>query len=438
MARYNDLDRRAFLAGAGKTLGLATLASGYLGLLHSEVQAASRAVGHLSPAKAAQDEDFWFVIQNAFSVTRGMVNLNNGGIGASPRIVTEALVRYQWQQEDCPPYMIWNVLAPQVETIRTGLAEMFGCHRDEVALTRSASESLEILLFGLDLKPGDEVLTTTQDYHRMLNTLRQRQARNGVVLKTIKLTVPTRKSSDIVSAFEAAITEKTKVMLVSHQINLTGQILPVEQLCKLGKQWDIEVIVDGAHSFGQFEFNRASLGCDYFSSSLHKWLSAPKGTGLLFVKQDKIPKVWPLMAAEAKQTTDIRKFEEIGTHSLAPFLAIGEAMMFHNEIGAARKAARLRYLKNYWGDKLKTESRFQLLSNPRDTHTCAMATFRLDGIDARALYTYLLNTHRIYTGLMIHDEFQGLRISPHIFNTTAELDRFCQITRDICKKGLPA
>ncbi len=432
------MDRRAFLSHAGKTLGLATLSSGYLALLHNEVHAAAQEIHPLSPAQAAQDERFWFVIQNAFSVTRGMVNLNNGGIGASPRIVTEALTRYQWQQEDCPPYMIWNVLTPQREAIRAGMAEMFGCDKEEIALTRSASESLEILLMGMNLRTGDEILTTTQDYPRMLNTLRQRETREGLRVTTIKLEVPILSPHDVVKAFEAAITPNTKLILVSHQINLTGTILPVKQLCSLGQARGIEVIVDGAHSFGQFEFRQSDLSCDYFGTSLHKWLGAPKGTGLLYVKKSKISTIWPLMAADKKQASDIRKFEEIGTHSIAPTLAIGEALVFHREVGRARIAARLRYLKNYWISRLKKETRVRFLTPMDNTASCAMATFYLDGIDTRALYTYLLNTHRIFTGLMIHDEFQGLRISPHIFTTTEELDRFCHAVNDVCRKGLPA
>src|SRR5215475_5138366 len=308
----NPTNRRNFLAQTGKTLGLAAFSFPAIGALVKEIEAATRSVAHLTPEQVAMDEDYWSVIQNSFSVTRGIVNLNNGGVSPSPRIVTEALVRYIWQQEDATAYTMWQILEPQSETIRTGLGEMFGCDREEIAITRNASESLEILLMGLDFKPGDEILTTTQDYGRMLTTLRQRERREGLVLKLVQIPIPPKNLDEITNAFARGITPKTKLILISHQINLTGQITPVKAVCEMARAKGIETIVDGAHSFAQFDFKQKDLGCDYFGTSLHKWLYSPKGSGLLYVKRDKIEKIWPLMAAEAKQSADIRKFEEVG------------------------------------------------------------------------------------------------------------------------------
>ena len=202
--------RRSFLSLAGKGLGLAALSVPSIGALVKEVEAATRHVAHLTPDQAAMDEDYWSVIQNSFTVTRGIVNLNNGGVSPSPRIVTEALVRYIWQQEDATAYTMWQILEPQSETIRTGLAEVFGCDREEIAITRNASESLEILLMGMDFKPGDEILTTTQDYPRMLTTLRQRERREGLVLKMVKIPIPPKDVSEITAAFEKGITKPNK------------------------------------------------------------------------------------------------------------------------------------------------------------------------------------------------------------------------------------
>src|SRR5215207_5812817 len=309
------LDRRRFLSSVGKGLGLAALSSSAVASLLKDVRAAAKRVAHLTAQEAARDEDFWFDIQQSFSVTRGIVNLNNGGVSPSPRIVTEALVRYLWQQDDATAYTMWEILEPQSETIRTGLAELFGCDREEVAITRNASESLEILLMGLDFKAGDEILTTTQDYPRMLTTLRQRELREGLKLNLIKIPVAPKNVNDIASAFERAVTPKTKLILVSHQINLTGQINPVKKVCEMARARAIETIVDGAHAFAQFEFKREDLGCDYFGTSLHKWIYAPKGTGMLYVRKEKIARIWALMASEDKNRNDIRKYEEIGTHS---------------------------------------------------------------------------------------------------------------------------
>src|SRR5947209_15566151 len=367
------LDRRRFLSSVGKGLGLAALSSSTVASLLKDVKAAAKTVARLSAEDAARDEDFWFEIQRSFSVTRGIVDLNNGAVSPSPRVGPEALVRYIWQQEDATAYTMWEILEPQSETIRTGLAELFGCDREEIAITRNTSDSLEAVLFGIDLKRGDEVLTTTQDYPRMLTTLRQRERREGIVLKTVKIPIPPKDPSEITAAFESGITPRTRVLLVSHVINITGQITPVREVCDMARKRGIEAVVDGAHSFAHFQFKRDDLGCDYFGTSLHKWLHAPKGTGLLYVRKDKIKNIWPLFAAEKSQDADIRKFEETGTRSAAQRLAIGEALLFHQGVGAARKEARLRYLARYWMNQLKDEPQVRFNTSFDDRQSCALA-----------------------------------------------------------------
>src|SRR5437660_986627 len=244
--------RRDFLSLAGKGLGLAALSSATVASLLRNIEAATKNVAHVTPEEAATDEDFWATIQNSFSVTRGIINLNNGGVSPSPRIVTEALVRYIWEQEDATAYTMWQIL--------------------------------EILLMGMDFKLGDEILTTTQDYPRMLTTLRQREKREGLKLKLIQVPIPPKNLSEIVTAFEKGITDRTRLILISHMINITGQTTPVKAVCELARARGIETIVDGAHSFAQFYFKQSDLGCDYFSTSVRKWLYAPKGTGQLYVK----------------------------------------------------------------------------------------------------------------------------------------------------------
>lgn len=413
------------------------LSSTAVASLFENIKAAGKAIDHLSPLEAAMNEDYWANIQQAFSVTRGIINLNNGGVSPSPRIVTEAFVRYTWQQEDATAYTMWQILEPQSETIRTGLAEMFGCDAEEIAITRNASESLEILLMGLDLRSGDEVLTTTQDYPRMITTLRQRELREGLKLNLIKIPLAPKNVDDIASAFERAITPRTKLILVSHQINLTGQIVPVRKVCEMARSKGIETIVDGAHSFAQFDFKRDDLGCDYYGTSLHKWLYAPKGTGLLYVKKDKIAKVWALMASEDKNRSDIRKFEEIGTHSAAMRLAIGEAILFHNAIGGKRKEERLRYLSRYWMNRLKDVPGVGFNTSFDPTQYCAIANFKIDGVDPVKLGSYLMSKHKIFTTPIEHEEFSGIRITPNVYTTIWELDRFCSLVEEIAKTGLP-
>ena len=432
-----EVGRREFLGAVGKGVGLAALTSAAVGSLFDDLHASTKKVGHLTAEQAAMDEDFWFDIQRSFSVSRGMINLNNGGVSPSPRVVTEALCKYVWEQEDATAYTMWSVLEPQSETIRTGLADIFGCDREEIAITRNASESLEILLMGMDLKSGDEVLTTTQDYPRMLTTLRQREVREGLQLKFVKVPVPPKSLDEITTAFEKGITNKTRVILVSHVINLTGQITPVKAICELAKSKGIEVIVDGAHSFAHFDFKQPDLGCDYYGTSLHKWLFAPKGTGLLFIRKEKIEKIWPLMAADKSQATDVRKFEEIGTHSAAPKLAIGEAILFHQGIGPKRKEARLRYLRNYWANQLKGIPKVYFNTSFDENQSCGIANVSIEGIDPAAIGSYLFDKHKIFVTPIIHEEFKGLRITPNVYTTLKELDKFCEVMTTIANKGLP-
>ncbi|MBI2619583.1 MAG: aminotransferase class V-fold PLP-dependent enzyme [Ignavibacteriales bacterium] len=431
-------DRRDFLRMAGKGVGLAALTSTTVASLLNDLRAATKRITHLSPQQAAMDEDFWFDIQRAFTVTRGIINLNNGGVSPSPRIVTEAFVRYTWQQEDATAYTMWQILEPQSETIRTGLAELFGCDREEIAITRNASESLEILQMGMDLKTGDEILSTTQDYPRMLTTFRQRELREGIKLNLVKIPLAPDRLDQITDAFEQGITKRTKLILISHMVNITGQITPVKAVCDLARSKGIEVIVDGAHSFAHFDFTLRDVNCDYFGTSLHKWLFAPKGTGLLFVKKDKIEKIWPLMAAEKKQATDIRKFEEIGTHSAAMRLAIGEAILFHRGIGPKRKEERLRYLTRHWVNQLRDLPNVRFHTSFDPDQSCGIANVQIAGIDPGKLASHLMNAHKIFTVPILHDEFQGIRITPNVYTTLHELDRFCEVMETVARKGLPS
>jgi len=435
--RCRAFDRRDFISVVGKGLGLAALTSASIISMLDDVKAAAKQIEHLSPEEAATDETFWFTIQQAFSVTRGITNLNNGGVSPSPRIVTEALVRYTWEQEDATAYTMWQILEPQSETVRAGLADVFGCDPEEIAITRNASESLEILLMGMDLKSGDEILTTTQDYPRMLTTLRQRELREGLVLKMVKVPIAPEDLDSITEAFARGITSRTRVILISHVINLTGQITPVKAVCDLARSKGIEVIVDGAHSFAHFDFKQKDIGCDYFGTSLHKWMYAPKGTGLLYVKREKVEKIWPLMAAEKRQASDIRKFEEIGTHSAALRLAIGDAVMFHNGIGAKRKEARLRYLSRYWMNKLKDLPNVGFHTSFKENQSCGLANIEIAGVDPGALQSYLMDKHKIFTVAIVHDEFKGIRVTPNLYTTLKELDRFCNVMEGVARKGLP-
>ena len=256
------------------------------------------AAGQRSAEELARDEDFWWNVRGAFTVDRTIVNLNNGGVSPSPRIVQDTEIRYLEMENMNPSYYMWRVLDPGVETCRRRLATSFGCDPEEVAITRNASEALETVQFGMELQRGDEVVSTTHDYPRMIAAWKQRERRDGIVLKQISFPVPSPGLDRLATLIENAITPKTKVIHICHITNLTGQIFPVQKICRMARARGIEVIVDGAHAFAQFPFKLADLECDYYGTSLHKWLLAPIGTGMLYVRKEKIPKIWPLMAAD--------------------------------------------------------------------------------------------------------------------------------------------
>lgn len=390
-----------------------------------------------TPEEVAADESFWFEVQQAFTVDRSLVNLNNGGVSPAPAVVQEAMKRHLDYSNEAPVYTMWRILEPQREGVRKRLARTFQCDPEEIALTRNASESLQICQLGFDLKPGDEVLTTNQDYPRMITTFQQRERREGIVLKQFSIPVPAEDPDEIVSLFEQHITPKTKLILMCHMINLTGQILPVKPVVQMARKKGIPVIVDGAHSFAHFDFTRDELDCDYFATSLHKWLFAPHGTGMLYVKRDKIAGLWPMMAAPEKMDEDIRKYEEIGTHPAANYLAIADALTFHHGIGAKRKEARMIFLRDRWAKRLLQHDRVRLHTSLKPGFACGLATVQIEGIHSEALTNYLWKEYRIIVTTIKHDEFEGIRVTPNVYTTLEEIDRFCDAMETVIKKGLP-
>jgi selenocysteine lyase/cysteine desulfurase len=391
-----------------------------------------------SAASVAEDEDFWREVQLAFTADRSMVNLNNGGVCPSPAVVQASMKRYLDHANTAPAYVLWRLQEPQKETVRTGLAAIFGCDREEIAITRNASESLENVQQGLELARGDEVLTTNQDYPRMITTWKQRERRQGIVLKQVKIPVPCEDPQEIVKSFESGITAKTRVIHMCHVINLTGQVLPVKLVVQMARAKGIPVIVDGAHSFAHLDFKHQDLDCDYYGTSLHKFLFAPHGTGMLYVRKDKIAPLWPLMPAPVEMDADIRKFEEIGTHPAANFLAIADAITFHEGIGAARKQARMLYLRDRWAKRLAALPRFRLHTSLKPGFATGVANVEIEGVDSAKLSDHLWEKDRIFTVAIKHDEFQGIRVSPAVYTTLEEVDRFGDAMERVAKSGLPA
>ncbi len=433
------VNRRQFLGAVG--LPAATAMTPVLspgGLERALAAMAELGTTAKTPQEAAADERIWREVQAAYSADRSIVNLNFGGVGASPIVVQDAMKRYLDYSNTAPVYSMWRILEPQAEGVRQRLARHFGTDTEEIAITRNASESLQICQFGIDLERGDEILTTNQDYGRMINTFKQRERREGVVLKQFSIPVPAEDEEEVVSLFEQNITDRTRLILMCHQINLTGQILPVKKVVQMARRHDIPVIVDGAHAYGQFAFKHEDLDCDYYGTSLHKWLNAPHGTGLLYVRRDKIADLWPLMAAPENQQDDIRKFEQIGTHPEANFLAIGDALTFHEGLGDEQKEARLRYLRNYWAERLLQNDRIRMNTSLDPRFSCCLSNVYIEGVDTSALGNYMWDRHRIIVTPINHAEFSGLRVTPNVCTTLEELDRFCDAMELVAEKGLPA
>ncbi len=419
------LDRRTFMA-LGAVLNPLTMREVLADL--------ARAQG--SPDDIAADESYWFKVQQAFTCDRSLINLNSGGVSPSPAVALEAMKRHLDYTNTAPAYTMWRVLEPQREGVRVKLAKLFGVDAEEIAITRNASEGLQTAQFGIDLKSGDEILCTSQDYPRMLNTFKQRERREGVVLKTFPIPVPCEDPAEIVRRYEQNLTPKTKLILCCHIINLTGQILPAKEVVALGRSKGIPVIIDGAHAFGHWPFTIKDLECDYYATSLHKWLFAPVGTGMLYVKKDKIGGLWPLMAAAKEQENDIRKFEEIGTHPAANTLAVAESITFHLGIGPERKAARLRFLRNRWAERLLKTGKVKLLTSLKPGFACGIATVAVDGVDQGKLVDHLWEKHRIIATPIGHDDVKGVRVSPSVWTTLEEIDRFCEAMEAVIKNGL--
>ena len=399
-------------------------------------QAAAQSATGRPADSLARDEDFWFQVRHAFTVDRNIINLNNGGVSPSPRVVMETEKRYLEISNMGPAHFMWDIVEPEVESVRRRLAESFGCDPEEIAITRNASEALEIVQMGLELKRGDEVLTTNQDYPRMLTTWQQRVRRDGIVLNQIHFPVPPPSLDDLYQRIERAVTPRTRVIHICHITNLSGQIFPVKKICRMARERGIEVVVDGAHAFAQFPFKHDDLDCDFYGTSLHKWVLAPVGTGFLYVRKEKIPKVWPLMAAPESMAGNIRKFEEIGTHPASQRCSITEALTFHESIGAERKAERLRYLRKLWSQRLRDLPGVKLLTSDDPEMSCGIGLISIDGFDAPKLSAHLFAKYRIMTTpIVVKDEFQGLRITPNVYTTLEEIDTFTNVMEKIIRRG---
>lgn len=384
-------------------------------------QALSQSAG-ISPEELATDEDFWYYIQQSFTVSPSLINLNNGGVSPAPKTVQDAMKRYYDLSNEAPSYYMWRVLDQGREPLRKNLAKLAGCSTEEIAINRNSSEGLETVIFGLQLKAGDEVVAAKQDYPNMINAYKQREIRDGIKIVWINLELPSEDENYLVNQFVNAFTSKTKVVHITHIINWNGQILPVKKIAQEAHKRGIEVVVDGAHSFAHFDFKVPDLDADYYAGSLHKWLYAPIGSGVLYVKKGKIKNIYPMFAVDNPLKDDIRKFEALGTRPFFIEQAIGKAIEFHEMIGAERKEKRLHYLKNYWMEKVKGLPGIKLNTSLHPKWGCAIGNVGVEGRKPGELDSFLMDKYKVHTVAIEWENIKGVRVTPNVYTTTKQLD----------------
>lgn len=431
----DQANRRKFLKRAGMLSSTAFLSALWRPAWSGNLSQAFREAEGITAADLATEEDFWYYVQQSFTVSPGIINLNNGGVSPAPRSVQEAMKRYYDYSNEAPSYYMWRVLDQGREPLRQNLARMAGCDAEEIAINRNSSEGLETIIFGLQLKAGDEVVAARQDYPNMVNAYKQREKRDGIKMNWINLELPSEDEDYLVNAYVSAFTKKTRLVHITHIINWNGQILPVRRIATEAHKRNIEVLVDGAHSFAHFDFKIPDLDCDYFASSLHKWLYAPIGSGMLYVRKNKIGSIYPMFAtSDDPLKADIRKFENLGTRPFFIEQAIGKAIEFHDMIGSERKELRLHYLKNYWMEKVKDLPGVRINTPLSPRWGCAIGNIGIEGRKPGELDSFLFANYKIHTVGIEWENIHGVRVTPNVYTTTKNLDVLVEGIKAFLKK----
>ena len=404
--------KNATLTGIGATLGMDALAALFETKKHS------------SAAALAADDKFWNQIRSQYMLKPDYINLENGFYNFIPQPTLEKYIQHIRDINYQGSYYMRTVQRDNKKRMAAKLAAVAGCSPEELIITRNTTESLDLVIAGQDWKAGDEALMAIQDYGSMLDMFEQVSQRYGVVLN--KVSIPNLPASDeeIVSLYEKAITPKTKLLMIPHMVNITGHILPVRKICDMAHSKGVEVMVDGAHAFAHIQYKISELDCDYYGTSLHKWMSVPLGAGFLFVKKEKIAKTWPLIGDGTKDLSDIRRLNHIGTHACATDLTIEDAIDFYNMIGAERKEKRLRYIQQYWTSRVKNVPKIIINTPTDDKRSCGIANVGIAGMTPADLAKRLMDEHKIFTVAIDTANVHGCRITPNVYTSLEELDAF--------------
>lgn len=381
------------------------------------------------------DEDFWFSVQRAYTTSPNIINLNNGGVSPQPKVVQDTFENYNRLSNEAPTYYMWRILDQGREALREALAELAGCDANEIAINRNSTEALVTIIMGLRLNEGDEIVLSKQDYPNMLNAWKWREKRDKIKLVFVDHDLPCEDANELTKRYTSLFTSKTKVVHITHLINWTGQILPCKNIADEAHKKNIEVIIDGAHSFAHFEYKIPELGGDYFGTSLHKWLSAPFGTGMLWVKKDKIAGLPPLFPGDKPESDDIKKFETLGTRSFPTELATGRSIDFHNGIGSKRKAQRLHYLKNYWAEKAANIQGVKIHTSLKPEWAGAVALFSIDRLKPQEIESTLFKEYGIHTVAIDWENIHGVRVTPNVYTSLNDLNKLVRALQVISKKS---
>ncbi|MEY4110147.1 MAG: hypothetical protein RLZZ46_501 [Bacteroidota bacterium] len=415
------MHRRNFLKSSGAAISLAAL---FDPIGKNQAQAAF---------PDDNSEDLWRWVREQYTVSGNLINLNNGGVSPQPKSVQEAHIRFYQYSNEGPTYYMWRILDQGREALRMRLAELSGCDAEEIAINRNSTEGLNTIIFGLNLKAGDEVVLNRYDYPNMMNAWKQREKRDGIKLNWIEMEFPCEDEDKIVKRYTDAITPRTKVVHITHLINWTGQIMPAKKIAEAARKKGCEVIVDGAHSFAHIEYKIPDLGADYYATSLHKWLCAPFGSGLLYIRKEKIKDIWALLSNDKPDGDNIRKFESLGTRNMASEMAIAQAIDFHLTIGAKRKQQRLHQLKNYWMEKAAELPGIRFSTSKNPAYSCAIGHVGFADKKGTQLESFLLDKFKVHTVAIDYEKLSGIRVTPNVYTSFEDLDRFVKGLKEFSK-----
>ena len=418
------MDKRTFL----KNVGLMSIVMP-LNFVH--VRNAAADVEHLDLQEVAANEDFWMKVRGDFDLKPDYINLENGYYCFMPRQIMERQIEHLRNVNYEGSYYMRTVRQENKKNVANKVAEIVGCSAEEVAITRNTTESLDLIIGGMHWNAGDEAVMAEQDYGAMINHFKFVERRFGTVNKFVSIPNHPQDDEEIVDLYASAITDKTRLLMVCHMVNITGQVLPIRKIADMAHARGVEVMVDGAHAYSHIDFNMKDLDCDYYGSSLHKWLSAPLGSGMLYVNKEKIDGVWPLLAEGELEPNDIARLNHIGTHPAHTDLAILDAIEYQNAIGLGRKEARLKYLQHYWTSQLRGLPRI-VINTPVEMHRHGgIGNVGIEGIEPAVLAERLMKEYRIFTVAINRPGVRGLRITPNIYTTTAELDSLVHAIKEL-------